>query len=55
MGLVFSSDENLVFNFKVREANYYHKIIDDERLAMKLRPDNYAILLYLTNNEDPEL
>ena len=30
----------------------YQKIIAEENLAMKLTIDNYAILLYLTDNED---
>jgi hypothetical protein len=33
----------------------YQKIIAEEKLAMNLMIDNYAILLYLTDNDDTEV
>lgn len=42
-------------NKKITGQIDYQKIIERESLANKMRPDNYAILLYLIDNNDGEL
>ena len=33
----------------------YQKIIEEQRLAMSLRLDSYAMLLHLTDTNDPDV